>query len=268
MNNLDTRSPKPPGRIRRWWTRRSDRAAEIQESGRLTAAVRWALGLAGSAMAGAGTWAVFTVETEAGPAALVVIGALLFFVAIMGRQIKEVGLADGTLAYVDMKNRIRNADTPQARVDIAAAAATTYPAIQHDPEIQELSHAAYEEIVAGNLVEIFGQEAVRSQGPFDRGVDITVTVNSKKAGIETLFGPPDRYLSADRMLNKVEGILNGNRDLDAVIIVSTMHEPPLSVLGAARDRAAADGKTFQYVRWNSNSDGPQLERVLRDHLQA
>ncbi|MEU4359304.1 hypothetical protein [Streptomyces virginiae] len=219
-------------------------------------------------MAGAGTWAVFTVETEAGPAALVVIGALLFFVAIMGRQIKEVGLTDGVLAYAELKNRIRNADSPQARVDIATAAATANPAIQHDPEIQELSHAAYEEIVAGNLVEIFGQEAVHSSGPYDRGVDITVTVNNKKAGIETLFGLPDRHLSAQRLLNKVEGMLNGSPDMDAVIIVSTMHEPPLSVLGAARDRAAANGKTFQYVRWNSNSDGPQLERVLRDHLQA
>ncbi len=217
-------------------------------------------------MVGAGTWAVFTVETEAGPAALVVIGALLLFVAIMGRQIKEVGLTDGVLVPTELKSRIRNADSAQARVDITAAAAAVNPAIQHDPEIQALSHAAYEEIVAGNLVEIFGQGVVRSSGPYDRGVDITVTVNGKKAGIQTLFGLPDRHLSAQRMLKKVEGILNGSPDVDAVVIVSTMHEPPLSVLNAAGDRAAADGKTFQYVRWNSNSDGAQLERVLRGLL--
>ncbi|MFE9222755.1 hypothetical protein ACFYN3_41585 [Streptomyces lavendulae] len=216
-----------------------------------------------------GATAVFVVETEAGPAALIIIGAILFLVAMVGRQIKEISLTEGIFTPEELKEVLRNTQTPEDVLTIASAASTAAPEIQSDPEVQHLTAAAYEQILAKNLTEIFGQEAVQAiTGPYDLGIDILVSLGGKKAGIQTKFGRTDMHFTDRRMREAVQWVLRGSPDADAVIIVSNMHEPSLSILGAARDRAQASGKTFQYVRWNPDGDTTQLERVIRDHLGA
>ncbi|MEU3907174.1 hypothetical protein AB0F20_25710 [Streptomyces goshikiensis] len=219
-------------------------------------------------MASAGAVAVFTVTTEAGPASLIIAGALLLVAAVMGRQIKEIGLADGTLTLAEIEDRIRNADSPDDALNLASAATTVAPEVQRDTEIRELSAAAYERVINDRLASVFGPGAVRhSRGAYDRGTDIEVTLDGKKAGIVTKFGDPTTHIGPRRMREIVETLLRGRTDLDAIVIVSNMHEPALSTLGAARDRAQEDGKNFQYVRWNGDINTPQLQTVIEDQLR-
>ncbi|MFE9222894.1 hypothetical protein ACFYN3_42385 [Streptomyces lavendulae] len=117
---------------------------------------------------------MFVVETEAGTAALIIIGALLFVIAIIGRQIKEIGLAEGLFTLADLKEVLRNTQAPEDLLTLASAASTTAPEIGRDPEIRNLTHLAYEQLVAKSLMPIFGQGAVETAGPYDRPFDIAV----------------------------------------------------------------------------------------------
>ncbi|MFJ8162536.1 hypothetical protein ACIRBY_16655 [Streptomyces sp. NPDC096136] len=212
--------------------------------------------------------AVFITEVEAGPTALIIVGSLLIVAAVMGLLIKEIGLADGTLTWGDVGDKIRESDTPEEALSLASAATLIAPAIQHDPDIRALSAAAYEEVVIGQLTAVFNRAAVRGSGPRDLGRDATVTAEGKTLGIETRFGDPAKPMSASDLRQRVQRMLGRSVDLDAVIIVSNMCEPPLSALGEARDLAQSQGKNFQYVRWTGTGDTPALQRVIQDHLQG
>ncbi|WP_331739832.1 hypothetical protein OG590_39155 (plasmid) [Streptomyces goshikiensis] len=222
-------------------------------------------------MVSTGGVAVFIATTEAGPAALIVVGSLLLVAAIMGLQIKEIGLADGTLTWPDLSDlgdQIRNADTPDDALNVASAATTVAPDVQRDIEIRELSHVAYEQVITDRLVSIFGSEAVRgSSGPHDRGFDIMVTIGGKRAAIETKFGDPTKPFPNIRLRDVVDAMVR-TPQLDAVIVVSNMYEPGLHTQEMARDSARAMGKKFAYVRWGSDRSNQELQRVIEEQLLA
>ncbi|MEU7062912.1 hypothetical protein [Streptomyces sp. NPDC046161] len=223
-------------------------------------------------MVSTGGVAVFIAMTEAGPAALIVVGSLPLVAAIMGLQIKEIGLAEGTLTWPDLSDlgdQIRNADTPEDALNVASAATTVAPEVQRNTEIRELSHVAYEQVITDRLVSIFGPAAVRgSSGPHDRGFDIMVTIAGKTAGIETKFGDPTKPFPNIRLRDVVDAMVRTTPQVDAVIVVSNMYEPGLHTQEMARDSARAMGKKFAYVRWGSDRSTHELQRVIEEQLLA
>ncbi|MGW7333044.1 hypothetical protein ACWGIU_31510 [Streptomyces sp. NPDC054840] len=211
---------------------------------------------------------MFVTGTEAGPAALIIVGAVLLVAAVMGRQIKEISLADGTMTWVEtVEEEMRNAPTPARAVEVASAATIISPGIQHNEEIRELSHAAYEQVIIDRLRSAFGRRAVQLPGPRDRGYDALVDTRGKRIVIETKFGDPSRGIEPRRVRDVVQGSLMPPQ-ADAIVLVATMLEPPSSVLAQARELAAARGQGFTYVRWTRDADTPALQQAVEEHLQG
>ncbi|MCY0954151.1 hypothetical protein [Streptomyces sp. H27-S2] len=268
MSNSVTRSPRPPGSITRWRTRRAERIAHIRRTGQLTPLARWTLGVTGAAMAGAGAVAVFITATEAGPTALIIVGAVLLVAAVMGRQIKEISLADGTMTWVDtVGEELRNAPTAARAVEVASAATIISPEIQHNEEIRELSHAAYEQVITDRLRSAFGRGAVKSPTVREFGFDALVATRDKKIVIQTKFGDPNKSIEPRRVRDVLKGSLESPQ-ADAIVLVATMLKPPASVLAQAREFAAARGQGFTYVRWTGDADTPALQQAVEEHLQS
>lgn len=269
MTTPGNRPAEPPGRIARWKARRRQRAAKREAAGKLAPTARWTLGLTGAAALGAGAVAVFITEVEAGPVALVTVGAALLIIAVMGRRITSVSLVDGGMTFEErVEQQLSQADTPEQALEVATAATTVAPEVQKNEHISLMSHAAYEEVVADRLTSIFGTSVVDPRD--DRrhgsrpGYDLLVTREGKRVGVEILFGNPSRPVDRGRITDRVLQAF-AQPDLDALIIVCNQPEPSRPFLERISG-LVPQGKGFQYVRWAADTDTPALRQTVEQQL--
>ncbi|MFF4520240.1 hypothetical protein [Streptomyces bluensis] len=269
MTTPGNRPAEPPGRIARWKARRRERAAQRAAAGKLAPTARWTLGLIGAAALGAGAVAVFITQVEAGPVALVTVGAVLLIIAVMGRRITSVSLVDGGMTFEErVEQQLSQADTPEQALEVATAATTVAPEVQKNENISLMSHAAYEEVVADRLISVFGTSVVDPRNDWRRGsrpgYDLLVTREGKRVGVEILFGDPSRPVDGRRVTDRLLYAFT-QPDLDALVIVCNQQEPSRSFLERVSGLVPQD-KGFQYVRWADDTDTPALRQTVEEQL--
>ncbi|MGW8888237.1 hypothetical protein [Streptomyces sp. NPDC055749] len=211
--------------------------------------------------------AVFITEVEAGPVALVTVGAVLLIIAVMGRRITSVSLIDGGMTFEErVEQQLSQAGTPEQALQVATAATTVAPEVQKNEHISRMSHFAYEEVVVDRLTSAFGASVVEPRQD-RRGAsryDVLVTREGKRVGVEILFGDPSRTVDRRRVEDRVLRAFV-EPDLDAFIVVCNQAEPTRSFLEKVSD-LVPQGKGFQYVRWADDTDTPALRRVVEEQL--
>ncbi len=245
------------------------RAAQRAAAGKLAPGARLTLGLTGAAALCAGAVAVFITEVEAGPVALITVGAVLLIIAVMGRRIASVSLVDGGMTFEErVEQQLSQADTPQQALEVATAATTVAPEVQKNEHIASMSHAAYEEVVTDHLASIFGAQVVDARYDQRRGsrpgYDLLVKREGKRVGIEILFGDPSRSVTRSRVEDRVLRAFS-QPDLDALIIVCNQREPSRPFLEQV-SALVPQGKGFQYVRWVDPSDSSALRQAIEEQL--
>lgn len=263
------RPAEAPGRITHWRIRRRERAVRRAEAGKLAPAARWTLGLTGAAALGAGAVAVFITQVEAGPVALITVGAVLLIIGIMGRRITSMSLVDGGMTFEErVEQRMSQADTSEQAYEVATAATTVAPEVQKNERISLMSHAAYEEVVADRVRSIFGTSVVEPRYDLRRGssrrYDLLLTREGKRVGVEILFGDPSRSVDISRVRDRVQYALIPE-DLDALIIVCNQREPSRPAFERL-DALVPEGKGFRYVRWADDADTPALRQAVEEQL--
>ncbi|MFF5391174.1 hypothetical protein ACFY5H_22955 [Streptomyces sp. NPDC013012] len=267
MTTPVNRPTAAPGRVARWKAGRSERAAQRAAAGKLAPTARWTLGLTGAAALGAGAVAVFITEVEAGPVALVTVGAVLLIIAVMGRRITSISLIDGGMTFEErVEQQLSQAGTPEQALQVATAATTVAPEVQKNEHISRMSHFAYEEVVVDRLTSTFGASVVEPRQ--DRGraskYDVLLTREGKRVGVEILFGDPSKTVDRRRVEDRVLRAFV-EPDLDAFIVICNQLEPSRSFLERVND-LVPQSKGFQYIRWADDTDTPVLRRVIEEQL--
>lgn len=269
MTTPVNRPVEPPGRIARWKAGSRQRTVQRDAEGKLAPSARWMLGLTGAAALGAGAVAVFITEVEAGPVALVTVGAALLIIAVMGRRITSVSLADGGMTFEQrVERQLSQADTPEQAFEVATAATTVAPEVQKNAHISLMSHAAYEKVVADRLVSVFGGSVVEPGGERWRAArnayDLLVSRGGRRVGVEILFGDPSRPVDRSRVRDRVLSAF-AKPDLDALVIVCNQREPARLFLEQVGS-LVPQGKRLAYVRWADDTDTPALRRTIEEQF--
>ncbi|MET7744801.1 hypothetical protein [Streptomyces sp. NPDC005385] len=173
-----------------------DEAAPEQEpadgpSVPLTRLERTLAGGMGLLMIGGGTAAVFTRKVEAGPTALITVGALLVVIAISGVSIKRAKIGDNEITLHNRQAAaLQIARTPADELNAALNVLAAYdPTAVTDPSIRMAISGAYTSAVISSLVRKFGSNISKPKHSFDAEVVLGVGL----IGIEI-----QHYQSIDR----------------------------------------------------------------------
>ncbi|WP_461296344.1 hypothetical protein [Streptomyces harbinensis] len=210
---------------------------------------RLAAAVAGILMLGAGTTAVFMRDVEAGPTALIGLGAFLLVIAISGVTVKSLRIGDN---QVDMHRRREEAavvlsETPadqlQAAVDILAA---YDPAAVSDRSVRMALTLAYEAAALAALRSEFGSEFhERRVGPVlnvlhVNGIQCEVSIRRNS------YGNP-QFLTIFRNL-----LTRATREH---VVLIAAQRPSLDLKLQAIEIFQEAGKSVHFVAWAA-SDGP------------
>lgn len=261
-----TTAPERSGRLARWRTVRAQNAESLRRAGRLTTRTRALLTLLGTAMIGVGGVAVFKTKVEAGPTALITIGAVLVVLGAMGRQISSLNLKEGSLALQDAKDELSAADSPEQVVQtVVSAPPPVQRQLQQDVDIAMMSESAYAKVIADVLTDQFG-DAVQHDVPIgDVRADSVVTLHGKRVVVETRLGTPSRPMSPDVLRRLVRPAYLDDETVHAVVIVSAS-APGSYLIERERQRAAERGKSLSYTTWTGPEDNQSLQHAIEVHL--
>lgn len=193
----------------------------------LTRLERTLAGGMGLLMIGGGTAAVFTRKVEAGPTALITVGALLVVIAISGVSIKRAKIGD---SEITLHNRqaaaLQLSRTPADELDAALSVLAVYdPAAVTDPSIRMAISGAYTSAVLSSLERKFGSNVSRLKNSFDA----EVALDAGTVAIEIHhFQSNDRQVR-DRlrykMMNIASRIIQGEGEYRRIAIVSNVDVP-------------------------------------------
>jgi hypothetical protein len=263
---MTTTTPARSGRFTRWRIVRAQRAESLRRAGRLTTRTRSLLTLLGTAMIGVGGVAVFKTKIEAGPTALITIGAVFVVLGAMGRQISSLNLKDGSLALEDVKDELSSANSPEQVVQtVVSAPPPVQRQLQRDVDIAKMSESAYARVIADILTDEFG-DAVQHEVPIGAvRADSVVTLDGKRVVVETRLGTPSRPMSPDVLRRLVRQAFLEDDTVDAVVIVSAS-APGSYLIERERQRVARTGKSFAYTTWTGHEDSPSLRQAIEAYL--
>ncbi|GAA1160843.1 hypothetical protein ACFQ0T_29930 [Kitasatospora gansuensis] len=213
-------------------------------------------------MLAAGAYAVFTRDVEAGPTALITIGAFLVLIGVVGRRITSVELASGQIGWEQreqVKEEVEAARTPEQALTVVDTAATYDPRIRQDPQLVSLARAAYDVVIRNSLTAALPPGATLTPVR-DSLADFVVRVQDKSVAVVVKYGDPDSVFDSVRLRRVLEQMANS--DFSAVVLVSNMGEPRGRVRQLANERTAAMGKSLAYVQWRDGADDLALWQTV------
>ncbi|MFJ5267110.1 hypothetical protein [Streptomyces sp. NPDC088358] len=226
---------------------------------------RWIAGFVGFLMIGAGTAAVFLREVEAGPTALITVGALLTVIAISGVSIKRARIGDSEILLHNRKAAaIEIANTPAEELESALSVLAAYdPGAVTDPGIQMALAAAYDSAMKSKLREAFGNRYINegrsSDGsielPLGR-VDIDIRYFAQTEGDRIR----NRYLSLTQSLR-----LKGRGDR---ILIITNVKIPEPLLERAERGASNQGKILKTVTLLSVQTSDEVREAVTQKFES
>ncbi|MFG1811754.1 hypothetical protein [Streptomyces sp. NPDC049040] len=193
----------------------------------LTRLERSLAGLMGILMVGGGTAAVFTRKVEAGPTALITVGALLVVIAISGVAIKRAKIGD---SEITLHNRQAAAmaisRTPADELDTALSVLAAYdPAAVSDPSIRMAISGAYDSAVLSSLERKYGADFSRLRR--GAGFDAEISFNVGVLAIEILHFPSEGAEMRQRLKHMVHNFTRRilENDYERVAVISNIGVP-------------------------------------------
>jgi hypothetical protein len=263
-----TTAPARSGPVARWRSVRTQHAERLRKSGRLTTRTRAVLVFLGTAMIGAGSAAVFMKNVEAGPTALITIGATLVVLGAMGRQLTSLNLKEGSVALETLKDEVNQANSPEQVVQaIVSAPAPVQSQLRRDTALTGMREAAYEQVIADLLTAYFGDAVEREVPIGSTRAGIVVTLEGKRAVVETQLGNPTRPMPPEALKQLLRQDYLDDDNMHAVVIVSAC-EPGLYALERERERAVQVGKNFTCILWAGPMHNQSLKQAVEDQLQG
>lgn len=207
---------------------------------------RWTAGFLGFLMVGVGSLAVFTREVEAGPTALIAIGALLLVMAVTGSPITRARFGDNEVSLarrrMEAERVIAQAD-PQSAQSALAVMAAYDPTAPYRDVLSKIK--TWEQGLASALVGRYGDKAdleVRSR--YGRRLDAVIHADNSAVVVEWYFTEREPKSPARALANHGQAILDSDFP-KGVLVTNIAHRQPLVLQEA--ERARHFGKTMRIV---------------------
>jgi hypothetical protein len=237
-----------------------------EDTAPLSSVERLISGAIGLVMVAAGTVAVFKRSVEAGPTALIAIGAILFVMAVTGSGITRAKFGENEVTLAARRKiaaqAIASASPEEASAAIAVAAAYDPVAIPVSSGLVGESYARYERHVGERVRRLTNADSVtylERFGPYL--IDYVVRLPGRTIALEVKYGNPDRRIASSR-LHAALGVLAAS-DAETLAVVTNMRLPSESVLTQLNHFASQMNKDFRVVRWIYGEDDGSLEELLR-----
>ncbi|MFF2139650.1 hypothetical protein [Streptomyces sp. NPDC058193] len=226
---------------------------------------RWIAGIVGFLMIGAGTAAVFLRKVEAGPTALITLGALLTVIAISGVSIKRARIGDNEIL---LHNRqvaaIKIANTPAEDLDSALGVLAAYdPRAVTDPAIQMALAAAYDSAMKSKLREAFGDRYISGGRNSDGHIDLP----SGRVNVEI------RYFSqteGDHLRFRYQKLTQSPRlrDMGDQILIVVNVAIPEPMPSKAENRALTQGQILKTVTLSSMQTPDEVRELVSQEFSS
>lgn len=235
--------------------------SEDREPGdRLPMGARIAATVFGLTGTGAGGWAVFSTDNQAGTATLLLIGAVLLLIGVQGTPLRRLGHGDSSIDLAAVRQRAARVVERAVREqppDVAAAVADAVETIT--PQIGPPLEIAYEDAVIEAIRRVGGSiDPTHRLGSGDKGVDARVTVGHGKVNVQIKLrrrgslGARDIQYAADRA--EASGFDGG------FLLVTNA---PLSDDARAYNAAISPTEGgVEAITWNDTRDDGLLTRAL------
>lgn len=237
-----------------------------EDSAPLSNIERFTSGAIGLLMIAAGTVAVFKRSVEAGPTALIAIGAILVVMAVTGSGITRAKFGENEVTLAARRKiaaaAIAMASPEEADAAIAVAAAYDPVAIPVSSGLAGESYARYERLVGERVRRLANADSVTYSerfGPYQ--VDYVVRLPGRMIALEVKYGSPDRRIDSSR-IHAALGILTAS-DAETLAVVTNMRLPSESVLAQLNRFASQMNKDFRVIRWVDGEDDGSLEELFR-----
>ncbi|MFJ7491167.1 hypothetical protein ACIQZB_07890 [Streptomyces sp. NPDC097727] len=226
---------------------------------------RWIAGLVGFVMIGAGTAAVFLREVEAGPTALITLGALLTVIAISGVSIKRARIGDSEiLLHNRQAAALEIANTPAEDLDSALSVLAAYdPGAVTDPAIQMALAAAYDSAMKSKLREAFGNRYING----DRSSDGHIELSRGRVRVEIRhFSQTEGDRLRHRYQNLTQRLMIRNMGDRVLFITNVIIPEPLPA--RAESGALAQGQILKTVTLSSSQQPDEVRELITQKFSS
>lgn len=227
---------------------------------------RWIAGIVGFSMIGAGTAAVFLRKVEAGPTALITLGALLTVIAISGVSIKRARIGDNEiLLHNRQAAAIEIANTPADELESALGVLAAYdPGAVTDPAIKMALAAAYDSAMKQKLGEAFGDRYVRNVEFRDGVVDLpTGRVDIQIWHLSETGGERSRF-----RYQKLAQSIAFREDYGERVLIVTNMQVPATQSHRAEQRAITQGKVLKTVTLTSVETPDEVREAITQEFSS
>ncbi len=242
--------------------------ADENEGDPLTGWSRFAAGLAGLSLSGAGVTAVFVTTNQAGSVALILGGVVFLLMLISGNPLLSFGHGDTQMKFATRRRRERvleeaNEAPPREARRVLDMLRAVDPGVSNDTAFIRTSAYVYEQLIGAELARIFPEYHVAGQRN-DIGADFRiVTPSGRSAAIEV------KYLSR-------QGAVSTAYVRQLIGMASVSSEGHLLVSNQRLTRAAVDlmsdargqGIKVEFSQWRDDQDDSGLREAMNTLLHA
>lgn len=227
---------------------------------------RFAAGVTGLALSGAGAVAVFVTTNQAGSVALVLGGIVFLLMFISGNPLLSLGHGDTQMRFVTRRRRViqeaEEAPPREARSALEALS-TIDPRASRDTAFIRTSGLVYERLVHAELKRLFPEFSVSGQGIDGPGhFDITVATPGRRAMFVELKSLQNPVSS--RVVHQVTGMVA--ESVMGGLLVS--NQPLTRSAGILLRQAQERGSKVAFVQWRDENDSDALKDAVLGLLRS
>lgn len=227
---------------------------------------RTSAGVVGVAAGGAGAFALFVTDNQAGTAAMLVIAVAFLLIAIQGTPLTRFGSGEHAIELERRRFGKELVDQAEAEPDLEAKEALITAAETVDPSgrwIDQLEPIRYERLVYDALLRVMGENGLskidRPARPM--GVDYLVGLSPHvRIGVEAKF--TRRVLSESRVM-EAQGYATFS-GAPVLIVTNAPLSPAVQDMNRRASNRQPDGTSppVEAVTWNGAADDDALHRAL------
>ncbi len=220
---------------------------------------RLAAGVAGLALSGAGTAAVFVTQNQAGSVVLVLGGIVFLLMLISGNPLLSLGHGDTQMLFATRRRRViqeaEEAPPREARSALEALS-TIDPRVSRDAAFIQTSARVYERLVYSELIRLFPDISVREEKLDASGFDLIVATSDRRMVSVEL-----RESTSPVSAQTIRQLLG----LAAVSVTGALLVSNQRLTRAADEllrRAQEGGSNAFFVQWRDENDSDALKDAV------
>ncbi|MFJ9962717.1 hypothetical protein [Streptomyces avermitilis] len=233
---------------------------------------RFAAGVTGFTLSGAGATAVFMTDNQAGSVALVLGGVIFLLMLISGNPLRSLGHGDTQMKFATKRRRDRVIDeareaSPSDARRVLDVLSAVDPEASRDASFIQTSAQVYERLVKAELIRLYPECDVLENG-MDAGADFRIlTPDRRLASIDVKY-LDSRSRSAVSATHVRQMIAIASMSVAGHLLVS--NRGLTSMAAELISRAQAGGAKVEFVQWRNDQDTGELRQavnvLLRDNV--